>query len=242
MERLLNIKEAAETLNVSEMTVRRWTNAGWLHCYRVGGKRERRFTIRDLQDYLEKENGRTDKGGDMRLGCGGFTVPDGSHITHLSLDTPEALEVGSSYVLEGLKKGETVLLVALVEKTESILRMLQERGADPESFRKNGKLHLSEGMDTPASQAEHIAQIVAASRGRFRVFGDMSWAKQKGWSLESLRELEEMAGAAAGSPETLLLCQYPLENFSGMAAMMAVETHDYALYKGVLMERPWARP
>jgi len=134
-----------------------------------------------------------------------------------------------------------VLLVALAEKTESILRKLRERGANPETFRKTGKLHLSEGMDTPASQAEHTALVAAAARGRFRVFGDMSWTKQKSWSLESLRELEEIADTAAGSPGNLLLCQYPLASFSGMAAMMAVETHDYALYKGMLMERPWSR-
>ena len=39
MERLLDIKDAAEFLNVSEMTIRRWTNSGKLKCYRVGGKR-----------------------------------------------------------------------------------------------------------------------------------------------------------------------------------------------------------
>ena len=26
-----------------------------------------------------------------------------------------------------------------------------------------------------------------------------------------------------------------------MAAMMAVETHGYTIYKGMLMERPWSR-
>jgi excisionase family DNA binding protein len=43
MEKLLNVKQAAELLNVSEMTVRRWTNAGLLACFRIGKKRERRF-------------------------------------------------------------------------------------------------------------------------------------------------------------------------------------------------------
>ena len=36
-ERLLNIREAAEFLNVSQMTVRRWTNEGSFHYYRIGG-------------------------------------------------------------------------------------------------------------------------------------------------------------------------------------------------------------
>lgn len=239
MERLLNINEAAEILNVCEMTVRRWTNAGLLHCYRVGGKRERRFRSQDLQNYLEKGGIQAAVACNAPLGFGGFTVPDGSHVTHLSLETPEALEVGCSYLLEGLNKGETVLLVALAEKREHIIEMLRERGVNPENFRKRGKLHFSEGMDTPASQVEHIAQIAAVSRGRFRAFGDMSWVKLKGWSLESLRELEEMADQATGSLGNLLFCQYPLESFSGVAAMMAVETHDYTLYKGVLTQRPW---
>jgi len=39
MERLLDIKDAAGFLNVSAMTIRRWTNSGKLNCYRVGGKR-----------------------------------------------------------------------------------------------------------------------------------------------------------------------------------------------------------
>ena len=40
---LLNIKEAAAFLKVSEASLRRWTNAGKLACMRLGAKRERRF-------------------------------------------------------------------------------------------------------------------------------------------------------------------------------------------------------
>lgn len=116
MNQLLNIKEAADVLNVSEMTLRRWTNAGSLHCYRIGGKRERRFRIQDLEDYLEKGSARIEKSSETLLGFGGFTVPDASHVTHLSLETPEALQVGTSYVFEGLHKGEAVLLVAPAER------------------------------------------------------------------------------------------------------------------------------
>ena len=48
MQEMLNIREAAEFLRVSEMSLRRWTNAGQLPCLRVGGKRERRFRRSDL--------------------------------------------------------------------------------------------------------------------------------------------------------------------------------------------------
>src|SRR5512137_2714687 len=86
MERLLNIKEAAKILNVSEMTVRRWTNAGSLHCYRIGGKHERRFRIQDLQDYLEKGGVQVDAAGQVPMGFEGLSVPDGSHMTQWRLN------------------------------------------------------------------------------------------------------------------------------------------------------------
>ena len=41
---LLTLEEVAAYLRVSTATVRRWTNAGKLTCYRIGGNRERRFS------------------------------------------------------------------------------------------------------------------------------------------------------------------------------------------------------
>lgn len=239
MERLLNIKEAAEILNVAEMTVRRWTNAGLLRCYRVGGKRERRFRIEDMQEYLEKGSVRTGASHGAALGFGGLTAPDGSHMTHLSIDRREALEMGASYVLEGLRNDETVLLVAPKTETEKFINMLQESGVDVGNSQKKGKLNLSEGMDNPAAMSDCISRAAVASTGRFRVFGDMTWAKSKGWSLEALRNLEEATNALPSPANKLFLCQYDLESFSATAAMMAVETHGYTIYRGEIRESPY---
>ena len=41
---LWTLEEVAAYLRVSTATVRRWTNAGKLPCYRLGGNRERRFS------------------------------------------------------------------------------------------------------------------------------------------------------------------------------------------------------
>src|SRR2546427_1975941 len=51
---LLDIAQAAAFLHVSQMSLRRWTNAGRLPCYRVGGRRERRFRRADLLAFLEQ--------------------------------------------------------------------------------------------------------------------------------------------------------------------------------------------
>src|SRR5438094_957820 len=51
-EQLLNIKQAAELLNVSEISLRRWTNEGRLACRRVGAAGEK--TGAAMYDYLER--------------------------------------------------------------------------------------------------------------------------------------------------------------------------------------------
>ena len=47
-DELLDIEQAARFLNVSETSLRRWTNAGRLACLRVGRRQERRFRRVDL--------------------------------------------------------------------------------------------------------------------------------------------------------------------------------------------------
>src|SRR5256885_8044270 len=51
---LLDIAQAAVFLRVSQVSLRRWTNSGRLPCFRVGGRRERRFRRADLLAFLER--------------------------------------------------------------------------------------------------------------------------------------------------------------------------------------------
>ena len=57
-EDLLDIKQAARFLQVSETSLRRWTNTGQLACLRVGRKRERRFRRADLLAFMEYQPAR----------------------------------------------------------------------------------------------------------------------------------------------------------------------------------------
>jgi transcriptional repressor of dcmA and dcmR len=240
MERLLNIREAAEILNVSRMTLRRWTNTGQLRCYRVGGKRERRFRIQDLKKYLEAG---TAPAASIKasLGFGGFSVPDGSHVAHLGVDDRDTLDIGASYLSEGLARGETVLLVASTGMTEKFMDAVRERGHDVRKLREKNRLFSNQGMDSPVDQAEHIAELASKSGKRFRVLGEMRWAKGKGWSVNTLRELEEIVNTSLNSDGNLFLCQYFLESFSGQEAMMAVETHSHTIFRQELKESPYYR-
>jgi excisionase family DNA binding protein len=239
LERLLNIKEAAEFLNVSEMTVRRWTNQGLLNCYRVGKRRARRFRSQDLMACLE---GRSTATGSamVALGINGVAVPDGSHITHLSRQESESLGTAAAYILEGLQAGETVCIVAADEKVGRIMNAVQAQEAHIERFHQTGKLHLSQGLDSPERHTKYLLALAAQSGGRFRVFGDMTWTRHKGWTTEDLARLEETMSHLPQARGSLFLCQYALESFSGKEIMMAMETHSHSIYRNRIIENPYS--
>lgn len=234
MDKLLNVREAAALLNVSEMTIRRWTNTGALNCYRLGKKRERRFRWHDLQQYLA--GGATaDDSGLVSLGFAGVQVPDGAHLTHLYFDDEEALGLQASYVRQGLKKRETVLVIAPDRSREILWRTLERDGLKVAAFMDRHRLYHDGGRNTPAELAAYIAQIAATAPGRLRLLGDMAWTRGKQWPLELIRSVEETTNTRLRAGH-LFLCQYGLEEFSGRETMMAVETHRYAIYKGRLRE------
>ncbi len=235
MEKLLNIKEAAEFLNVSEMTIRRWTNDGLLKCYRVGGRRARRFKQKDLLAYLKG-----DVASDIPLGIKGFEVPDGSHVTHLGLDPEESFDIAVSFVLEGLVNEETVCVVSPDAESKQLFEVLKNRSIDAASLIKAGRLHFNHGMNTPVEQARYITGVAGSAEKRFRIFGDMTWAKEKGWLTNDLQELENIVNISQ-TKGMLFLCQYKLGRFSGEEALMALESHSHHIYKGALKENPFKR-
>lgn len=53
-KRLLTTKEVALTLDVSQSTVRRWADSGYLPCYRVGESKYRKFDINDIKKMKSK--------------------------------------------------------------------------------------------------------------------------------------------------------------------------------------------
>jgi hypothetical protein len=94
-------------------------------------------------------------------------------------------------------------------------------------------------MDTPLEQARQIADAAGSSQNRFRIFGDMTWAKDKGWLMNDLHELEKRVNMSQ-TKGMLFLCQYKLDRFSGEEAMMALENHSHHLYKGALKASPFS--
>lgn len=234
MERLLDTRAAAGFLNVSEMTIRRWTNSGKLKCYRVGGKRERRFYLSDLEAYLREPKNLALK----PLGLKGHKVPDGSHMTHFYSGREDSFEVCIPYLLEGIKQGEALLAVMPPDRSRILLDTLEHRGYPVEDWLDNGGLTLSAGMASPEDMIRYLVEFAVNTNG-FRMLGDMFWTVQNGWDLKTLSVLEKAPDRMPPIENGLLLCQYGLDDFSGATIMMAAEWHRKTIYKGRLTESPY---
>src|SRR2546427_5485561 len=107
-EELLNIKQAAELLNVSEISLRRWTNEGRLACRRVGGRRERRFRRQDLLAFLENLDRRVDDAGLV----GGVPVSPGGHLCGLYDSDLGRLRLALPFPPRGVRRRGTRFLAA----------------------------------------------------------------------------------------------------------------------------------
>ena len=184
MERLFDIKDAAEFLNVSEMTIRRWTNSGKLKCYRVGGKRERRFHKSDLEEPLHDSQNHQLK----PLGFRGQKAPDGSHMSHFYSGNNEALGVSVPYLVEGAKRGEALLVVMPPERSRELLENMDGQNHPVATWRKNGRLTVTAGMDSLEKMIRYLREF-ATRTPKFRVVGDMAWTALKGWDLAALSAL-----------------------------------------------------
>ena len=56
MDRLLSTREVAKILGVHINTVRRWSDSHLIDCYRLGPRKDRRFSKDDISKFLTKES------------------------------------------------------------------------------------------------------------------------------------------------------------------------------------------
>ena len=53
---LMTTKQVAQFLQVHEVSVRRWSRAGVLKSYKIGGRGDKRFQLSDVLKFLEEIN------------------------------------------------------------------------------------------------------------------------------------------------------------------------------------------
>lgn len=232
MSELFTIKEAANYLKVSEMSLRRWTNSGNLKCLRVGRKNERRFREEDLRCYLT---------GETPSAIAGLALPEESHVAHFYKDPEEGLEMARASVKKGLDQGELVVVVVPKSKGDILKARLQEQGILVEILEDQRILTVFEGCDTPVEQIAFVDRLIEVSKKfkGFRLVGDMVWTRDKHWDAEMLYHLENFTNHQRETIPAKYICQYDLGIFSRDEAFMAMQTHSYTIYNGKLNKSPY---
>jgi len=236
---LLNIKQAAQLLNVSEISLRRWTDAGRLPCLRVGPRRERRFRRYDLMAFPEEQPARAPSGAGAEphgptVTVDGVAVPYGNHICTFYETDLGRRKTAVPFLVDGLAGDDVCFFVATPAVQKDILGHLVKAGVDVDAALADGSLRVSDGADSAQALLDYFEQaFVDATRSgdcALRVLGDMAWFKSRGLSLEALVDFEVRYnyGLAHRFP-VISLCQYDARAFSGVGVLGALKYHEDTL-------------
>lgn len=237
-EELLNIKQTAKILNVSEISLRRWSDSGKLPCLRIGVKRERRFRLSDLFSYLEQsaESGNSVKveqatGRVAHIELEGIAIDYGSHLCTFYETDPGRLKMSLPFLLSGLQAGDRCFLVAADAARIHILEELRSVRPTIDLEIEEGRLIVVDGMPSGKEMYAFLEKsfLDASKHGihRLRVLGDMAWFLHQGMGVEELNEFEARYNSGLGhSFPVVSLCQYDVREFSGIAVLSALKCHD----------------
>src|SRR5437899_2404046 len=130
---LLDIRQAAALLHVSAASLRRWTNAGLLASFRVGGRRERRFRRADLLAFLESHPA-----------AGHAAVPLGTaspgHRCGFYLSDETRTRAAARFLADALRTGGVSVLAAESGVGDRILAKLERQWPSVRRDMQSGRL------------------------------------------------------------------------------------------------------
>jgi transcriptional repressor of dcmA and dcmR len=233
---LLDIGEAAEFLSVSETSLRRWTNAGVLPCLRVGQRRERRFRRADLLAFMENQPSRLSRTDAQPAAVSAvrsldepITLTHGGHLCGLYDTDLGRATLAVRFLLDGLREGSMVYLVASPRSTRQILRYLREKRPSLDRDISDGKLLASDYQKGPRPQIKDFeTQLNAAAKAgtqSFRVFGD-TWEMRRKSSANKFAEYEgSYDQLIARRYPVVTVCAYDVRRFSGVDVLDALKAH-----------------
>jgi len=233
---LLNIKQAAQFLQVSETSLRRWTNSRYLASLRIGRRRERRFRRADLVAFLEHHpvDGEgwspARAKGSGRVSVSGMMVPIGSHLCGLYDSDEGRTSQAAAFLADGLRPGIVCVLVATRKVQDQILARLAagfELSVQVEI--DGGRLFVSEYAPTCEAQWEYFESVLEAATRRgiraFRVIGDVSGGPLADNLEETTRYETGYDRLIARRYPTLTLCQYDVRQYTGREVLGIYKCH-----------------
>ena len=233
---LLNIKEAAALLKVSEASLRRWTNAGRLACLRLGAKRERRFRREDLMAFLEDREAAAAPAAPASVRptevlLEGIAIEYGNHICTLYENDLGRLKWSVPFLTDGLRNGDGCFLIATKAVRDEILGHISEVWDGVAQALDQSQLVLSDGIADGEAMCRFVEHnLVMATRSgmrSFRLLGDMTWCVRLGMTYEELMAYEVRYNFDIARRFPLVsVCQYDVREFSGPAVLNALKCHE----------------
>jgi excisionase family DNA binding protein len=233
---LLDINQAATLLNVSETSLRRWTNSGRLRCLRVGQRRERRFRREDLFAFLEghtsditPSNGRARAHRVSDLSKGPVTVTLGSHLCGLYDSDLGRITLTVPFLLDGLAEGSVCFLVGPLRARTEILKNLKRKRPSLQADVDAGRLIHREYHVGSDDQTRYFRTLldekVARGAQSFRIIGDL-WGMRSKATEESVLEYEaDYDRLIARKYPVVTICMYDARRFSGVEVLNAIKGH-----------------
>jgi transcriptional repressor of dcmA and dcmR len=233
---LLDIGEAARFLNVSETSLRRWTNAGTLPCLRVGRRHERRFRRDDLLAFMEHQPSHSTLKGTFPTAPSNASLLDGSTMLtpgdHLSGFYGSDLGLATlsvRFIVDGLQEGSMVYVVASARSIKRLMGYLKEKRPSLQRDISVGKLLFCEYQKGPRAQIkdfeERLNEGTAGGVQSFRVLGD-TWEMRKKVGAQKFAEYEAIYDQyIARRFPVVTLCAYDVRKFSGIDVLDALKAH-----------------
>ena len=237
-EELLDIAEAAAFLNVSETSLRRWTNSGTLRHLRVGRRRERRFRREDLLAFMEHSTERVGSvaappPADARqyVIIDGTMVPLGAHQCALYSSDSGRSHLAARFFAGGLRSGSACFLVASRKIRDGVLTELSAVDGALERHIEAGTLVVADYAKSASRQMDFWEEQLRAAQQRgarsMRIVGDVS--DFAGRLERSVAEYEDdySLRIAAVFP-VVTLCLYDVRKFSGREIFRVLKSHPHS--------------
>jgi transcriptional repressor of dcmA and dcmR len=232
-EGLLNTREAARFLRVSEASIRRWSDSGLLPAQRVGRRRERRFAQRDLVAFLGQTSSQTPPATERpsSVNVGGQRIPLRSHLAPIYSTDAGSLRLSIPFLADGVRAGQHCFLVAIGAALEQYADALtEEQGIDLVAAKDSGRFTV---VGWPgATVAEVIAnweQLFGEALGRgptvLRIVGEMASEREMFASEADMMAYEEAYELMARRYPAVTLCQYDARKFSGEMMLRVLKVH-----------------
>ncbi len=211
---LLDIAQAAALLHVSAASLRRWTNRGLLRCFRVGGRRERRFRRADLMAFVEGE----------------VSARSVGHLCGFYTNDVARTRQAARLLGDGLDAGSVCILAAEPDVRDQVLAQLARRRPTLRRALETERLMVTAYAATARAQLAYWkTRFAAAARSRapsICVVGDVSGGPlARDGGFERVLEYEASYGKLSRSFPVATMCLYDARAHSGLETAGVLATH-----------------